>query len=121
MSRIIILGAAESGVGAAILAQQKGYDVFVSDNGKIKESFKKILAQKQIHFEENQHTQSRILSAEEIVKSPGVPEKAAIIKLIRSKNIPVISEIEFASRFTKSSIIAITGTNGKSTTTSLTH
>ncbi len=121
MKRIIILGAAESGVGAAILAQQRGYDVFVSDKGRIKDEFKNILVEKKITFEENQHTESEILRGEEVIKSPGIPEKAPVIKLIRSKNIPVISEIEFAARYTSSPIIAITGSNGKSTTTSLTH
>ncbi len=119
MKRIIILGAAESGVGAAILAQQRGYDVFVSDKGVIKEEFKKVLLEKKISFEENQHNENEILKGDEVIKSPGIPEKAPIIKLIRSKNIPIISEIEFASRYTSSTIIAITGSNGKSTTTSL--
>lgn len=121
MSKIIILGAAESGVGAAVLAQKQGFDVFVSDKGKIKEEFKKVLAEKKISFEENQHTESIILSGNEIIKSPGIPEKAPIIKMIREKNISIISEIEFASRYTKSPIVAITGSNGKSTTTSLIH
>src|SRR5262245_59725456 len=121
MKRITILGAAESGIGAALLAQQRGYDVFVSDKGKIKPEFKKILEGSQVNYEESQHTESEIIKGEEVIKSPGIPEKAAIIKLIRSQNIPIISEIEFASRYTTSPIIAITGTNGKSTTTSLTH
>jgi len=119
VKRIIILGAAESGVGAAMLAQLRGYDVFVSDMGIIKEEFKKILVAKKISFEENQHSESEILRGDEMIKSPGIPEKAPIIKLIRSKNIPIISEIEFASRYTSSTIIAITGSNGKSTTASL--
>lgn len=121
MKKLIILGAAESGVGAAVLAQQQGYDVFVSDKGTVKEAFKKVLLQHAIRFEENQHSESEILAADEIIKSPGIPEKAPIIRLIRSKNIPVISEIEFASRYTSSTIIAVTGSNGKSTTASLAY
>ena len=121
MERIVILGAAESGVGAAILAQSRGYEVFVSDKGMIKEDFKRVLASHQIAFEESGHSEEKILSAKEIIKSPGIPEKAAVIQLLRTKNIPVISEIEFAYRFTKSVIVAITGTNGKSTTVSLTY
>lgn len=118
---IVILGAAESGVGAAFLAQKKGLSVFVSDGGKIKEAFKTILQQHHIEFEEGQHSQDRILSASEIIKSPGIPEKASIIKEIRKKGIPIISEIEFACRYTKAKIIAITGSNGKTTTTLLTY
>src|SRR4030095_1419521 len=121
MERIVILGAAESGVGAAVLAQARGYDVFVSDKNAIKAGFKKALESNGIPFEEGIHSEEKILSAGEIIKSPGIPEKASIIQLLRSKSIPVISEIEFASRFTKSIIIGITGTNGKSTTTSLTY
>ncbi len=119
MPRIIILGAAESGVGAAILAQQRGFDVFVSDKNLIKEEYKKVLAENKIPFEENQHTVREVLRGAEVIKSPGIPEKAAIIQLIRSKNIHIISEIEFAARYTSSTLIAITGSNGKSTTTSL--
>src|SRR6187551_3040523 len=100
MERIVILGAAESGVGAAVLAQMRGYDVFVTDKGKIKDEFKKILQQHQVTFEEGAHTEEKIISAKEIIKSPGIPEKAPIIKLLRSKGIGIISEIEFASRFT---------------------
>lgn len=119
--RIVILGAAESGVGAALLAVKKGFDVFVSDSGKIKESYRKTLAENNIEFEEGKHTASLILNANEVIKSPGISEKAEIVKTIRLKNISVISEIEFAARYTNSTIIAITGTNGKSTTTSLTY
>ena len=118
--RIVILGAAESGIGAAILAQQKGYDVFVSDGGLIKEVFKSELLKYNIAFEEGQHTEHHILNADEVVKSPGIPDSAALIKKIKSNSIPVISEIELAYRYKgKSIIIAITGSNGKTTTTSL--
>ncbi len=116
-----MLGGAESGVGAAVLAQLRGYDVFVSDNKSMKPHFKKQLIEGNIPFEENAHSVEKILRANEIIKSPGIPEESPIIQLIRSKGIPVISEIEFASRFTQSTIIAITGTNGKSTTASLTY
>jgi len=117
---IVILGAAESGVGAAILAQQKGYDVFVSDGGKIGEHFKAELLQYNISFEEGAHTVEKILACDEVVKSPGIPEKVAVVKMIREKNIPVISEIELAYRFKgESTIIAVTGSNGKTTTASL--
>ncbi|MFN8309641.1 MAG: UDP-N-acetylmuramoyl-L-alanine--D-glutamate ligase [Chitinophagales bacterium] len=117
--RLVILGAAESGVGAAALGLQQGYDVFVSDAGAIKEVYRKELEQRGISFEENTHTEEKILNADLIVKSPGIPEKAAIIKKLREKGIRIVSEIEFASWFTSSKIIAITGSNGKTTTTSL--
>ncbi|MCB0507596.1 MAG: UDP-N-acetylmuramoyl-L-alanine--D-glutamate ligase [Bacteroidetes bacterium] len=119
--RIVILGSGESGVGAAILAQQQDFDVFVSDFGTIKSNYKEELTQHQIAFEENQHTEENILNADIIIKSPGIPDKAPIIKKIKEKNIEIISEIEFASRYSKATIIAITGTNGKTTTTSLTY
>lgn len=119
--RIVVLGAGESGVGAAILAQQKGYDVFVSDFGKIKDHFKEELIAHQIAFEEQQHTEEKILNADVVVKSPGIPEKVAIIKKIRDKNISIISEIEWAAKFIDGTIVAITGSNGKTTTTSLTY
>ena len=118
---IVILGAAESGVGAALLAQAKGYPVFVSDRGPIQPAYKERLASAGIEFEENQHTLGRILQAQEVIKSPGIPEKAPVIKALREKEIPVFSEIEFASRYTKARFIAITGTNGKTTTTLLTY
>lgn len=119
--KIVILGAGESGAGAAYLAQQQGYDVFVSDFGAIADHYKKQLEDWNIRFEENQHTEAEILSAVEVVKSPGIPEKAPIVKKLREKNIPVISEIEFAGRYTDARIIGITGSNGKTTTTSLTY
>ena len=118
--RIVILGAAESGIGAAILAQQKGYDVFVSDGGPVKEEFKNELLKYNIAFEEGQHTEQDILNADEVVKSPGIPGSVALIKKIRSNNIPVISEIELAYRYKgESVIIAVTGSNGKTTTAAL--
>lgn len=119
--RIAILGAAESGVGAAILAQKQGYDVFVSDLSRIADNYKTHLTERNIQFEEGCHTDSLILNADEVIKSPGIPDKAAVIKKIKSANINIVSEIEFASRFTNAKMIAITGTNGKSTTTLLTY
>ncbi len=119
--RLVILGAAESGVGAAVLAQQNGLDVFVSDKGVIKKEYKKVLSNNGIKYEEGKHTVSLILNADEIVKSPGIPETAEIIKALRKNKMPIISEIEFAARYTKAKLIGITGTNGKTTTTALTH
>ena len=118
---IAILGAGESGVGAAILAKQQGYSVFVSDFGKIKEKYKTELEQEGIEWEEGKHSQERILSAPEIIKSPGIPEKVQIVQSALEKGIPVISEIEFAGRYTKAKLIGITGSNGKTTTTLLTY
>lgn len=120
--RMVILGAGESGVGAALLANQQGYDVFVSDGGSIREDYRAELLAKSIPFEEAGHTESAILNADEVIKSPGIPEKADIVKKIRAKQIPVISEIEFAFRYIgNSKVIAITGSNGKTTTTALTY
>ncbi len=118
--KLIILGGGESGVGAALLGKQNGYDVFVSDSGLIKEKYKKELIDYGIDFEEGSHTEEKILSGNEVMKSPGIPEKNEMVKKIRAKKIPVISEIELAYRFKgNSKIIAITGSNGKSTTTSM--
>lgn len=118
--RMVILGAAESGVGAALLAKQHGYDVFVSDAGEIQKIFKAELEQNLVAFEEGRHTESLILNADEVMKSPGIPDKSAMVKKIRSAGIPVISEIELAYRHkADSKIIAITGSNGKTTTTSI--
>jgi UDP-N-acetylmuramoylalanine--D-glutamate ligase len=122
MQKIIILGAGESGIGAALLASQKGYDVFVSDGGTISEKYKAELNNHSILFEENGHSDNLILSADEIIKSPGIPEKAPIMKKVRAARISVISEIEFSFRFIgNSKVIAITGSNGKTTTTALTY
>jgi UDP-N-acetylmuramoylalanine--D-glutamate ligase len=119
--RVIILGAGESGTGAAILAKAKGYEVFVSDFGTIKDKYKEELAQNGIEFEESQHTESKILNASLIIKSPGIAEKTEVIKRAKSAGIEIIDEIEFAYRFLNGKIIAITGTNGKTTTTLLTY
>ncbi len=118
---VVILGGGESGTGAAILAKAKGYDVFVSDSGLLKEKYKTDLITHAISFEEGFHSEERILSADLIIKSPGIPDKVELIKKIRAKGIAVIDEIEFAFRFASSKIIAITGTNGKTTTTLLTY
>jgi len=119
--KLIILGAGESGIGAAILGRQQGYDVFVSDGSAIKDIYRQELAVNHIPFEEGQHSWDIILHADEIVKSPGIPEKSELMKKVREKQVPVISEIELAYRFSKDKkIIAITGSNGKSTTTALT-
>ena len=118
--RFVILGGAESGVGAALLAKQQGYDVFLSDGGSLKNEYRNELLAVGIAFEEGQHSEEKILNTDEVMKSPGIPDKAAIVKKIREKGIPVISEIELAYRFKGESIIvAITGSNGKTTTTSL--
>jgi len=120
-SRIVILGAGESGTGAAVLALKKGFDVFVSDKGKIQQKYKDILNHHAIKWEEEKHTEELILNASEVIKSPGIPEKIPLIKKLRNQKTPVISEIEFALRYTKAKIIGITGTNGKTTTTLLTY
>ncbi len=121
LNRIVVLGAGESGTGAAYLAQQQGYDVFVSDFGSIAESYKQQLTGWNIRFEEKQHTEEEILLAKEVIKSPGIPEKAPIVKKLKERGVPVISEIEFAGRYTDATIVGITGSNGKTTTTSLTY
>ena len=117
--RIVVLGAGESGVGAAILAKTKGFDVFVSDMGTIKDYYKQMLNDYDIPWEEGQHNEPLILNANEVVKSPGIPCDAPMILKLREQNIPVISEIEFAGRYTQAKMICITGSNGKTTTTSL--
>ncbi|MEE4260027.1 MAG: UDP-N-acetylmuramoyl-L-alanine--D-glutamate ligase [Bacteroidales bacterium] len=116
---IVVLGAAESGTGAAVLAQKKGLKVFVSDKGAIKETYKSVLIHFDIDFEEGNHDTKRILEADEVIKSPGIPDTIPLIEAIRRKNIPVISEIEFAARYTSAKLIGITGSNGKTTTTLL--
>ncbi len=120
-NKIVVLGAAESGVGAALLAKAKGFEVFVSDAGKIAEQFKKKLEDNKISYEEGQHTEEKIFTAKEIIKSPGIPDKAELIKNAKKNKIKIISEIEFAGRYTKGKKICITGTNGKTTTTLLTY
>jgi len=118
---IVILGAGESGVGAAILAKKMGWNVFVSDFGKIKESFKAELNERGFEWEEGQHSEDRILNAEIVIKSPGIPDKAPLIVKLHENNIPVISEIEFAGYYNSAKTICITGSNGKTTTTMLTY
>ena len=117
--RLVVLGAAESGVGAAILALQKGYEVFVSDMGSIKPRYQEMLRKHHIAFEEGKHTEELILNADEVVKSPGIPDTAPMVARLIEKGTPILSEIEFAARYTDARMIAITGSNGKTTTTSL--
>ena len=119
--RIVVLGAGESGAGAAVLAKKEGFDVFVSDSSAIKDEYKTMLNQHQIEWEEKGHTEEKILNADEIIKSPGIPFKAPIIHKIMDKGIHIISEIEFSGRYSKSRMICITGSNGKTTTTMLTY
>jgi len=119
MKRIVILGGGESGAGAAVLAQTKGFDVFLSDMGTIKPQYKEWLEKYQVPWEEGKHTEELILNADEVIKSPGIPDKAPMVCKIRSKGIPIISEIEFAARYTTAKKVCITGSNGKTTTTSL--
>ena len=119
MKRLVVLGAGESGVGAAILAKAKGLDVFVSDMGTIKEPYAALLRQHAIPYEQGQHTEALILNADEVVKSPGIPNDAPMIVALSKKGTPIISEIEFAARYTHAKMICITGSNGKTTTTSL--
>ena len=119
MKRIVVLGAAESGAGAAVLAKKKGFDVFVSDMSTIKDKYKELLNSHEIVWEEGHHTEELILNADEVIKSPGIPENAPMILKLKEKKIPIISEIEFAGRYTHAKMICITGSNGKTTTTSL--
>lgn len=119
--RIVILGGGESGTGAAILAKKQGYEVFLSDKGEIKEQYRSLLDTHTIAWEQNAHTEAEILRATEVIKSPGIPDNAPLIRRLKEQNIPVISEIEFAGRFTKAKKICITGSNGKTTTTLLTY
>ena len=121
MSKIVVLGGGESGVGAALLAKSKGFDVFLSDQGLLKDAYQNTLAEHSIRFESGQHSLDEILSASEIIISPGIPEKNEVVKAIKAKGISLISEIEFAARYTDAKIIAITGSNGKTTTTLLTY
>lgn len=119
MKKIVVLGAAESGAGAAVLAKKEGFRVFVSDMGSIKDKYKKLLDDHQIEWEEGHHTEEKILDADEVIKSPGIPDEAPMIQKIIAKGIHIISEIEFAGRYTDAKMICITGSNGKTTTTSL--
>ena len=119
MARIVVLGAGESGSGAAILAKEKGFDVFVSDCGTISEPYRALLDQNGVQWEDGQHTEALILNADEVVKSPGIPTTAPLIQKLQAQGTPIISEIEFAARYTHAKMICITGSNGKTTTTSL--
>ena len=119
MSKIVILGAGESGAGAAVLAKKQGFEVFVSDMSAIKDKYKKLMDDHQIVWEEGHHTEEKILDADEIIKSPGIPDTAPMIQKVIAKGIRIISEIEFAGRYTHSKMVCITGSNGKTTTTSL--
>jgi len=121
MALLVVLGGGESGVGTAILGLKKGYDVFVSDKGKIKEKYKNVLEHFEIDWEEEQHSEDRILKADLVMKSPGIPDRVPLVKQLVGKGVPVISEIEFASKYTDAKIIGITGSNGKTTTTMLTN
>ena len=121
MKRLVILGGGESGVGTAVLAKKKGFEIFLSDKGKLKDKYKDVLSKYGIEWEEEKHTEELILDADEVVKSPGIPDKADLIKALHKKGIPVISEIEFAGRYTNAKKICITGSNGKTTTTLLTY
>jgi len=121
MARIVVLGGAESGVGAAVLAKVKGFDVFLSDNGQIKEEYLETLRKWDIPFEQGGHTPERVLNADEVVKSPGIPDTAPMVKALRAQGTHIVSEIEFAARYDSAKKICITGSNGKTTTTSLIH
>ncbi len=121
MKKLVILGAGESGTGAALLAQAKGLDVFVSDAGAIAPRYKEALVAQDISFEEGQHSESIVLSADEVVKSPGIPDTVPVVQALRAANVPIIDEIELASRYTQAFLVGITGSNGKTTTTSLTY
>ena len=121
MARIVVLGGGESGCGSAVLARVKGFDVFLSDMGRIAPKYRELLKKWDIPFEEGQHTAGKILSADKVVKSPGIPDKAPMVKAIRERGIPVVSEIEFAGAYTSARTICITGSNGKTTTTTLTY
>ncbi|NQV52036.1 MAG: UDP-N-acetylmuramoyl-L-alanine--D-glutamate ligase [Flavobacteriales bacterium] len=121
MKKLVVLGAGESGVGAALLAQQKGWEVWVSDAGKVKEEYKNVLSHHGISLEEEGHSEEVVLQADEVVKSPGIPDHVPLVKKLVEKGIPVIGELEFAGRYTKAKCIGITGSNGKTTTTMLIH
>jgi UDP-N-acetylmuramoylalanine--D-glutamate ligase len=120
-NRLVILGGGESGVGTAILGKKNGYNVFVSDKGKIKDKYKKVLEHFEINWEDERHTEALILNADVVMKSPGIPDNVALVVKLKEKGVPVISEIEFATKFTNATVIGITGSNGKTTTTMLTN
>ncbi|WP_346883044.1 UDP-N-acetylmuramoyl-L-alanine--D-glutamate ligase [uncultured Algibacter sp.] len=119
--RLVVLGGGESGVGTALLGKEKGFEVFVSDKGKIKEKYKQVLIHNEIEWEDETHTEAKVLNADVVMKSPGIPDKINLINQIKEKGIPVVSEIEFASKYTDAVIVGITGSNGKTTTATLTH
>ncbi|MBT8257596.1 MAG: UDP-N-acetylmuramoyl-L-alanine--D-glutamate ligase [Bacteroidia bacterium] len=121
MKKLVVLGAGESGIGTAVLGKRQGYKVFVSDYGQVKEKYKNVLIHHEIEWEEGRHSESRILEADLVMKSPGIPDKVPIVEALVNKGVPVISEIEFASFFTDATIVGITGSNGKTTTTMLTN
>ncbi|MEN8665914.1 MAG: Mur ligase family protein, partial [Flavobacteriaceae bacterium] len=117
MKKLVVLGAGESGVGAALLGQQQGYQVWVSDHGAVKAAYKKVLTHHEIAWEENGHTEVEILKADVVVKSPGIPNTVPLVLALRAQGIAVIDEVEFAAQFTNATLIGITGSNGKTTTT----
>ena len=119
--RLVVLGGGESGFGSAVLAKVKGYDVFLSDFGTLSDKYRRLLEEWEIPYEEGRHTPELILGATEVVKSPGIPDKAAIVQAVRERGIPVISEIELAGRYNRAKTVCITGSNGKTTTTTLTY
>lgn len=121
MKRLVVLGGGESGVGTALLGKEKGYSVFVSDKGKIKEKYKQVLIHNEIEWEEEKHSKSKILKANLVMKSPGIPDKVPLVRQIHDKGILVVSEIEFAAKYTNATLVGITGSNGKTTTATLTH
>ena len=121
IKKIVILGGGESGYGSAVLAKTKGYDTFLSDFGTLSDKYRRLLVAEGIEFEEGGHTEERILSADLVIKSPGIPEKAPIVQLLRQRGVEIVSEMEFAQPFSKGRTICITGSNGKTTTTTLTH
>ena len=121
MKKLVVLGGGESGVGTAILGKKEGFDVFVSDKGAIVDKYKQVLVHNNIVFEEGKHTEAKLFNADVVMKSPGIPDKVQVIKALVEKGIPVISEIEFANAYTKATIVGITGSNGKTTTTMLAH
>ena len=121
MKRLVVLGGGESGVGTALLGKEKGFEVFVSDYGTLKKEYKDVLIHNEIDWEEEKHTPSKILNADVVMKSPGISEQVAIVKALLEQQVPVLSEIEFAAQFTEANIVGITGSNGKTTTTMMTH